>query len=295
MQISVLKPDDENLKKLKDIMQYVYNAYGVQSVEAYIVKEDGEIGFLFYGDERNMYVNNKKEGIEFIAFQLDANGNMSYYGDQEYRIKFDGTGFSAWDAKGNESYLFVSELIDGVEADFNSYLCYRQYNNETDTACELQYAQNLALDRNDTFVYTKEVENIFIDPRWTKKGGCKPGFVSGGKKYFCRVTCNAIDIMDGSVDEHSAYLPIRYVGDNGCYYTLGQLSRKYSYDEIKELISDLGFKSYVPDRLVEIYKGTDVKLRKLQWIISDTMDERAKDKDEKKIVLQLKLNDDDKN
>ena len=91
MQISVVKPDGENIQKFKEIMQYVYNAYGVQSVEAYIIKEDGELGFLFYGSEMNMYVNNKKSGIEFIAFQLDENGNMVYYGDQEFRIKFDGT------------------------------------------------------------------------------------------------------------------------------------------------------------------------------------------------------------
>lgn len=295
MQISVIKPDGENIQKFKDIMQYVYSAYGVQSVEAYIIKEDGELGFLFYGSEMNMYVNNKKSGIEFIAFQLDENGNMIYYGDQEYRIKFDGTGLVAWDAKGNESYLCVSRLLEGLEADFNSYLCYRQYNQDTDTSCELQYAQSLNLDKHDTSIYTREVENIFIDPRWTTKGGCKPGLVTGGKKYFARVDCRGIDIFDGEVDEHSAYLPIRYVGNNGGYYTLGHLSKRYSFDEIKDLLNELGFISYVPERLLEIYKGTDPMLRKLQWIIRDTMEERMKDENEKGIVLQLKLDEDDKN
>ena len=36
-------------------------------------------------------------------------------------------------------------------------------------------------------------------------------------------------------------------------------------------------------------------LRKLQWIIRDTMEERMKDENEKGIVLQLKLDEDDKN
>ena len=36
-------------------------------------------------------------------------------------------------------------------------------------------------------------------------------------------------------------------------------------------------------------------LRKLQWIIRDTTEERMKDNNEKGIVLQLKLDEDDKN
>ena len=36
-------------------------------------------------------------------------------------------------------------------------------------------------------------------------------------------------------------------------------------------------------------------LRKLQWIIRDTTEERMKDKNEKGIVLQLKLDEEDKN
>ena len=294
MQIRVVKPNDENIQKLKDVMQYVYNAYGVEAVEAYIINEDGETGFLFYGSEMNMYLNNKKDGIEFVAFRLDENGNLIYYGDKEIRISFEEDGLLAWDPEGRESYLFVSRLLEGLEADFNSYLCYRQYNKDTDTTCELQYAQNLDLEKHDTTVYTKEVENVFIDPRWTTKGGCKVGLVTGGKKYFSRVDCRAIDIIDGSVDEHSAYLPIRYVGSNGGYYTLGHLSKRYSYDELAELISSLGFLPYVPSRLINIYKGQDVGLRKLQWIIRETMDERSKENNEKGMVFQLKL-DDDKN
>ena len=50
MQISVVKPDENNIQKLKEIISYVFSAYGVQSVEAYIVKDDGELGFLFLAD-----------------------------------------------------------------------------------------------------------------------------------------------------------------------------------------------------------------------------------------------------
>ena len=45
MQISVLKPNDENVKRLQGVIDYVYRAYDMNAVECYIVKDDGEIKF----------------------------------------------------------------------------------------------------------------------------------------------------------------------------------------------------------------------------------------------------------
>ena len=296
MQISVVKPDESNIQKLQEIISYVYRAYGVQSVEAYIVKDDGELGFVFYGDEMNMYVNNKKDGLEFTAFQLDEDERLTYVGNTEYRIFFEPNGsMQVVDAEGREMYIFVNKLIEGLEADFNSYLCFRQYSQEHDTAVELQYAQNLCLDKKDTSVYVKEVENVFIDPRWTTRGGNKPGIVTGGKKYFCRVDCRAIDIVDGSTEEHSAYLPIRYISNSGGYYTMGHLATKYNYDEIAEMIKNIGLLPQIPHKLVEIYREVEPGFRKLQWIVRETCDIRNQAENDKGIVLQIKLDEIDKN
>ena len=105
MQISVVKPDESNIQKLQEIISYVYRAYGVQSVEAYIVKDDGELGFVFYGDEMNMYVNNKKDGLEFTAFQLDEDERLTYVGNTEYRIFFE--------PNGSMQVVAAKELVPG--------------------------------------------------------------------------------------------------------------------------------------------------------------------------------------
>ena len=44
MQISVVKPTEDIINKLQDVMDIVYQVYGIELVNAYAVKDDGEFG-----------------------------------------------------------------------------------------------------------------------------------------------------------------------------------------------------------------------------------------------------------
>lgn len=298
MQISVIKPDEDNIQKLKDVISYVYQVYGVQTIEAYIIKDDGEIGFVFYGDDMNMYISNKESGLEFKAFHLDEEGKLKYYGVGDYRIFFNGDTMDVLDRDNKQMSLYVTRLSEGLEdaTSFNSYLNFWQYDSNSDVSCSIQYAQKLKLDGNkETNVYTNEVENVFIDPRYSVKGGITKGLVANGKKYYSRVTCTAIDISDFETEESSKYLPIRYISQGNRYYTLGSLSAKYDYSEIADVIKSYGFRSDIPGLLLDIYRETDSDFRKLLWIIREVESERIKKENDKGMVFKIDLNDTDKN
>ena len=295
MQISVLKPDKDNIQRIQGVIDYVYRAYKISEVEAYIIKEDGEIGFVFYGtnvngEEMNLYINNKESGLEFTAFTLDENGNFEYIGNEEYRYFIGEDGITVIDNKTGIQYLIsvvplVSSSADKVS--FNSYLSFRQYNPESDVACELQYAQSLNLDKKDTNIYVKNPENIFIDSEWSKKGSLKPGFVPSSRKYFSKISVQEYDISDMSVVDSVRYVPIKYVTKMGDYLTLGYFSKKYEFEEVEDMIKSQGFMSCIPNKFVDIYKECDLDLRKLSWIVSEVEEERQKEENDKGMVFQL--------
>ena len=103
----------------------------------------------------------------------------------------------------------VSSFSD--KATFNSYLSFRQYNPETDVACEIQYAQTLSLDKKDKSVIVKCPENVFVDSEWSKKGPLKPGFVPGSRKYFSKMAVQEYDIASLSIEDSIRYVPIKYI------------------------------------------------------------------------------------
>lgn len=298
MQISVLKPDDESIQKLQEVINYVYEVYKLENVEAYIVLDDGELGFVFYGENMNMYINNKKTGLEFSAFNLDENGELTYYGVDNYRIYFSDGGMDVLDKDNKQLSLYISRLSEGLEgaASFNGYFNFWQYDPKTDVSCSIQYAQNLREDiKKDISVSINDAENVFIDPRYSTKGGITKGFVGGGKKYFSRFTCETFDIGDFSVEESNKYLPIRYISSSNRYYTLGSFATKYDFSEIAKIIDSYGFLTEVPGKLIDIYKENDIGFRKLRWIINEVEKERNKEVNEKGMVFQIQLNEKDKN
>lgn len=290
MQISVIKPNENVINKLQEVMDIVYQVYGVELVNAYAVMDDGELGFVFYGNEINMYVNRRQSGLAFFAFQLDDEGKMKYYGVDDYRIFFNGNIMDVLDKENKQMSLYVTGLSEGLgeRVAFNSYLNFWQYNPKNDVACDIQYAQKLKLDgKKETSVYVDEVENVFIDPRYSVKGGISKGIVSNGKKYFSRVTCEEFDIADFSTEESSKYLPIRYISQSNKYFTMGTLSSKYDYSEIAKLIETYGVLSSIPSKLLDIYRETDIDFRKVQWIIREVDAEMKKENNEKGMVFKL--------
>lgn len=296
MQISVLKPNDENIKRLQGVIDYVYRAYDVNAVECYIVKDDGEIGFVFYGtntngEEMNLYINDKKEGLEFTAFTLDADGEFSYIGNEKYRLFYRGNSIDVLDSNGMQYSLSIVPLQSSSSAavDFNSYFSFWQYNPKMDMACEIQYAQTLNRDMKDTNIFIKNPENIFIDSNWSMKGSIKPGFVPSSKAYFSKITVQEYDVSDMSSEISVRYIPIKYITKGGDYLTFGYFSKKYELDEMKEKIENLGFMSSVPSEFVDIYKETSFDIRRLKWIISEVEEERNKEENEKGMVFQLVL------
>lgn len=299
MQISILKPDKDNIQRIQGVIDYVYRAYQLSEVEAYIVKEDGEIGFVFYGtnvngEEMNLYINNKENGLEFTAFTLDENGKFNYIGNSEYRYFFNEDEITILDCNNGMQYLvsvvpLVSSFSD--KATFNSYLSFRQYNPETDVACEIQYAQILRLDKKDKSVIVKCPENVFIDSEWSKKGPLKPGFVPGSRKYFSKIAVQEYDIASLSIEDSIRYVPIKYITNTGDYLTLGYFSKKYEFEEVEGIIKSHGFMSSIPNKFVNVYNECDVDFRKLSWIVSEVEDERNKNENEKGMVFQLVFDD----
>ena len=298
MQISVVKPTEDVVNHLQSVMDVVYQVYGVELVNAYAVKDDGEIGFVFYGPEMNMYVNKRKEGLVFFAFTLDEEGKIKYYGVDNYRIIFNKNSMDVADSKDNQISLYISTLSDGLGEDvaFNSYLNFWQYKKDTDTACNIQYAQSLKLNgEKETRVNVGEPENVFIDPNYSVKGSLGKGFIPAGKKYFSRVTCETIDIGDFSTEESSKYLPIKYISSSNRYYTLGMLSTKYDYGQIGDIVKSYGMSFEIPRKLLDIYTESDIDFRKLQWIIREVEEEKKKEVNDKGMVFKLVPDDEDKN
>ena len=290
MQISVVKPTENIINKLQDVMDIVYQVYGVELINAYAVKDDGEFGFVFYGEQMNMYVNKRKEGLVFFAFQLDEQGKLKYYGVDNYRIYFNNGTMDVLDINNRQISLYVSKLAEGLETEssYNSFLNFWQYNPENDTSCDIQYAQKLKLTgEKETNVYVNEVENVFIDPRYSIKGGVTKGLVSNGKKYYCRVTCETIDIGDFSTEESSKYLPIKYISAGNRYYTGGHFASKFDYKQITEVIESYGMLSEIPSKLLDIYTESDIDFRKLLWIIREVKEEKKKEVNDKGMVFKL--------
>ena len=299
MQISVIKPNEDNIKRIQGVIDYVYRAYKMNEIEAYIIKDDGELGFVFYGtningEEMSLYINNKETGLELTAFAFDEKGQFSYIGNEDYRYFFTEDGMQIIDSKTGMQYaLSIVPLISSVSdrVDYNSYLSFRQYNPETDVACEIQYAQQLNLNENDTNVFIKHPENIFIDSEWSKKGPIKPGFVPTSRKYFSKIAVQEYDISDMSVESSVRYVPIKYITKTGDYLTLGYFAKKYEFDELKEIITEGGFLSAVPSKFVDVFKGLDVDIRKLTWIVNEVEEERNKKENDKGMVFQLVFED----
>lgn len=298
MQISVIKPDEKVINKLQEVMDIAYQVYGVELVNAYTVMDDGELGFVFYGNEMNMYVNRRKSGLAFFAFLLDEEGKLKYYGVDDYRIFFNKDSMDVLDKQGRQLSLYVSKLSEGLESmvSYNSHLNFWQYNPENDTSCMMQYAQNLRFNGSkETSVYTDEVENVFIDPRYSVKGGVTKGIVSNGKKYYSRVTCETIDISDFSSEESSKYLQIRYISPENKYYSFGSLATKYEWDEIAKLVESYGMITEVPSKILDIYRETDIDFRKVQWIIREVESEKKKETNDKGMVFKLVPDEEDIN
>lgn len=298
MQISVVKPNQEIVDKLSDVMDIVYDVYGVQLLNSYAVMDDGELGFVFLGEEMNIYVNRRKEGLAFFAFLLDEEGKITYYGVDDYRIMFSQNSMDVVDKNNKQYSLYMTGLSEGLESEttFSSYLNFWQYNPDNDTACDIQYAQKIKhTGKRETNVYVDEVENVFIDPRYSVKGGINKGLVSNGKKYYSRVTCETIDIGDMSTEESSKYLPIKYISPSNRYYTLGMLSSKYDYSDIAKVIESYGMVSSIPRKLLDIYCEADFDFRKVQWIVREVLEERKKETDEKGMVFKLVPDEEDKN
>lgn len=313
----IITVDEECLKSVTHIYEYISDAFGNVNVAVYaFLTEDKNLGFFALCGKNGLYIVDKDD-VEITRFTLDEEYNLWTVHRNGFDITFEGDDTFLYEkTTGIEHYLTIEHLNFEDEDGYDGYAFYTQYNEKERKRCQVNYQHMYRAKDGIIPIYPmhlKKKNHIFLDYGVIldhEDEGFDLLMGAKGKKhqYYCRfdtwksviaTMLNAyrsggvmsalrsykeyMDDVDGNMRCEDRYYRILYEhGEN--FETLYPFGKGKTIKEMDELITSEGFCSEVPSFVVDVYNEKDPIIKDIEYLLK-----QAKELTDDNKVMLLKI------
>lgn len=261
-----------------ELVSYVYNFFKSFDFVIYGVKQGEHIDILAKGQKECLYIE-RGDSLSFCSFRV-LYGKLSSICFPDFTLFLD----EKISLLSGDDYEETIDLVKLDKPDVDEYdgrIIYKQYDLKNGKALEIQYRQMYREayqkgQRPPIYDFKMEVmQDIYFDSEYNEK---KKKY--GKTKYFTRI------VNDDSKDNY--YVLVNFANKTAERGIVMPFAKKYSEEEMNEMIKNSGFTRNVSKNLLDAYNGSSRLVEYIDGLIKE-LNELEKCNDSK--GLRLKLNE----
>lgn len=315
--VTIGEINNEDIIKWQEAFQYAQDKLGGLDGYFFKVIYNGQEKLLLRKDDTfNLFDFNEKGLSMYRAFKVDNNYELSEIGLQEYLI-WSNYGIAIFEDRltHNTEILSADNYVDGPDEDgYNGLVVYAQYDPIQDIRVHLVYRHNFYENNSRIYpTYLLEPMRVIIEKKTDlrEKGiklpGTRQAFIKRTFDYeeephsFTIATIKdhglkkvldtgALQIQ-GTNTFSRYYREIKYDKKTSSFICSFPFGSQYTFEEIVEYLESLGFKTSIPEELIDYYNDDNPMVKEYREIASHMkkVETEPNYDSEKPVVLKLAL------